>query len=316
MPARSSRSFVAIALVATLLTYPTAPRTAGLARVYQWTDAGGVRHYGDRPPPAGGKTAAARQVRVIPVAVDASPIAGLHTRNIAQGVQAVVDNLIDGPIEVSVGLGDSVNVRSEPSLPATAVVPARGSAVLASIVSRDPTSGSQLQLTLDAIPGDPRARAQDVEYLLPLKGAPLRIDQNFGGSFSHNDDQNRFALDFAAPVGTLVQAARDGVVMQVESDFSRAGLNRERDGGRANLLRILHDDGSMAVYAHIRAGGVLVRAGQRVRAGQPIALTGNTGFSTGPHLHFAVQVNRGMHLESIRFRMRGPDGPMRLQGNP
>jgi len=103
-------------------------------------------------------------------------------------------------------------------------------------------------------------------------------------------------------------------VMQVESDFEKAGLNRERYGGRANFVRILHDDGSMALYAHLKSEGVLVRVGQRVRAGQPIGLSGNTGFTTGPHLHFAVQINRGMKLESIPFRMQGPAGPLRISG--
>lgn len=301
---------------AVLLCCP--PRLASAAaHVYQWTDAQGVRHYGDRAPPQGAGNAAPRRVNAIAMPVRASPIAALRTRNLAQGgVQAVVDNRISGPVEVSLGLGESTNVRSDPSLPARAVIPGGSSAVVASIVSLDPASGSFLQLTLDAVPGDPAARPQDVEYLLPVQGAPLRIDQTFGGSFSHTDDQNRFALDLATPIGTTVVAGRDGVVMQVESDFSSPGLRRERDGGRANLVRILHDDGSMAVYAHLKSEGVLVRAGQRVRTGQQIGLSGNTGFSTGPHLHFAVQVNRGMKLESIRFRMRGPAGPLRLQGIP
>ncbi len=104
--------------------------------------------------------------------------------------------------------------------------------------------------------------------------------------------------------------ARDGVVMQVESDFDKAGLNLEKFGGRANFVRILHDDGTMALYAHLQEGGVLVHVGQRVLAGQQIGLSGNTGFTTGPHLHFAVQVNRGMQLESIAFRMRGPAGAL------
>ena len=102
--------------------------------------------------------------------------------------------------------------------------------------------------------------------------------------------------------------------MQVENDFAKAGLNRERYGGRANFIRILHEDGTMALYAHLREEGALVRVGQRVRGGQQIGLSGNTGFTTGPHLHFVIQVNRGMKLESLPFRMRGPAGPLRIAG--
>jgi murein DD-endopeptidase MepM/ murein hydrolase activator NlpD len=109
-------------------------------------------------------------------------------------------------------------------------------------------------------------------------------------------------------------AARGGVVMQVESDFDKAGLNLEKYGGRANFVRILHDDGTMGLYAHLDLDGVLVRVGQRVRTGQQIGRSGNTGFTTGPHLHFAVQVNRGMRLLSIPFRMSGPQGPLRIAG--
>ena len=149
---------------------------------------------------------------------------------------------------------------------------------------------------------------------MPLQQRSVRVDQGLGGGFCHNDPQNRYAVDFAADIGTPVLAAREGIVMQVENDFAKAGLNRERYGGRANFIRILHDDGTMALYAHLREEGALVRVGQRVRAGQQIGLSGNTGFTTGPHLHFVGQVNRGMKLESLPFRMRGPGGPLRIAG--
>jgi murein DD-endopeptidase MepM/ murein hydrolase activator NlpD len=58
---------------------------------------------------------------------------------------------------------------------------------------------------------------------------------------------------------------------------------------------------------------VYVRVGERVGVGQQIGASGNTGYSSGPHLHFAVQVNRGMRLASIPFRMVGPDGFLGLQ---
>jgi murein DD-endopeptidase MepM/ murein hydrolase activator NlpD len=140
----------------------------------------------------------------------------------------------------------------------------------------------------------------------------VRVAQGFGGAWSHDDEQNHYAVDFVAPIGTPVFAARDGTVMQVESDFDKAGLNAEKYGGRANYVRIVHDDGTMALYAHLREGGVLVRVGQRVAKGQQIGLSGNTGFTSGPHLHFAVQVNRDMRLVSIPFRMFGPQGILRF----
>ncbi|HET6434924.1 MAG TPA: M23 family metallopeptidase, partial [Xanthomonadaceae bacterium] len=190
-------------------------------------------------------------------------------------------------------------------LPAEAVVPARGSALVARIGAVNPAAPGELELRLDAIPGDPRAAPQDVVYALPLPQRAPRVDQGYGGRFSHSDPQNRYAIDFAAEQGTPVLAARAGVVMQVESDFDKAGLDLEQYGGRANFVRIVHEDGTMAVYAHLQEDGVLVRPGQRVRTGQRIGTSGNTGFTTGPHLHFALQVNRGMRLESIPFRMQG-----------
>ena len=82
--------------------------------------------------------------------------------------------------------------------------------------------------------------------------------------------------------------------------------------GAANYIRVLHDDGSMALYGHLREAGVFVRAGDRVTLCQVIGESGNTGFSSGPHLHFVVQVNAGMRLESVPFRMIGPDGYLPL----
>lgn len=290
-----------IALLAALV-----PMQAG-AQVYRWVDRNGVVHYGDRQP---GNTAASR-VRVIPVAVEPSAIARLRVEPGDGEYLAWADNSLAGPIEVMLAFTRHSNVRGEPALPARATVPARGSVLVARLRSGDAAQPGMFELSLTGVPGNPSARPQDVEYLLPLRQSRSRVDQGFDGQFSHQDEQNRYALDFAADIGTPVLAARAGTVMQVESDFSKAGLKREKYGGRANFVRILHDDGTMALYAHLRADGALVRVGQRVAAGQQIGLSGNTGFTTGPHLHFAVQVNRGMRLLSIPFRMRGVAMPRR-----
>lgn len=290
-------------LVLAGLAVATSAPVADAAKVYRWTDRNGTRHYGDHVPDA-----PAAQVKVIRVAPEPTAIARLRLQNDGDLNLAWADNTLAGPIEVRLRVSRGA-IASDPALPARATVAARGSVVVAYLDASQ--SG---ELWLDALPGDPSARPRDVEYLLPLRQEALRIDQGYGGSFSHADPENRYAVDFAAAIGTPVQAARSGVVMQVESDFDKAGLKLEKYGGRANLIRILHEDGSMAVYAHLKTEGVLVRVGQHVRAGQQIGLSGNTGFTTGPHLHFVVQVNRGMRLESLPFRMAGADGPLRLAG--
>jgi murein DD-endopeptidase MepM/ murein hydrolase activator NlpD len=285
-----------------------ATMSAHAAKVYKWTDKKGITHYGDSAPDSPSAAVKSGSVKVIPVAAEPGAVARLRLETNNGRYLAFADNNLAGPIEVllqSRGGG----FDSDPPLPARATVPARGSTLVAVL---DGSRGGEL--LMDSLPGDPSARPRDYEYLLPLQQRGFRIDQGFGGGFSHNDSQNRYAVDFAADIGTPVLAAREGVVMQVENDFAKAGLNRERYGGRANFIRILHDDGTMALYAHLREEGALVRVGQRVRVGQQIGLSGNTGFTTGPHLHFVIQVNRGMKLESLPFRMRGPAGPLRIAG--
>jgi murein DD-endopeptidase MepM/ murein hydrolase activator NlpD len=103
--------------------------------------------------------------------------------------------------------------------------------------------------------------------------------------FSHKDER---ALDFKVKNGTKICAAREGIVSSVREDSDKGGLKDENisDG---NYVIIKHDDGSMAHYWHLQKDGVLVNIGDTVKAGQPIGLSGNTGYSAFPHLHFEVQ---------------------------
>jgi len=218
------------------------------------------------------------------------------------------DNALAGPIEVMLRASGGTTLPSDPPLPARAGVPAAGSALVARLRLPSGRSG-EWPLSLSGVPGSSNARPRDIEYALPLHQRENRIDQGFEGRFSHDDEQNRYALDFAADIGTPVVAARAGTVMQVEYGFRASGRSFGEYASRANFIRVLHDDGTMALYAHLAPDGVLVRQGQQVRAGQRIGLSGNTGYSTAPHLHFALQVNRGMRLVSIPFRMHGVAAP-------
>ena len=291
------------ALAAVLvLALPAAGAVAG-TQVLRWTDGRGQTHYTDRvegPLPAD----------AVRLDIDTGPAAVARLRIVpdASGVQAWVDNLLAGPIEVMLHAEAGDPLASDPPLPARGTVPAQSAGLLARIARGNP------RLRVSAVPGTPNARPRDVEYAWPLGTPGLRIQQAWGGQFSHADAENRHAVDFAAPVGTPVLAARDGVVMQTEAGFGDAAPGEDEQAleSRANFIRILHDDGTMALYAHLQRGGVLARPGQRVRRGDAIGRSGNTGRSTAPHLHFVVQANRGMRLESVPFRMFGPQGILRF----
>lgn len=149
-------------------------------------------------------------------------------------------------------------------------------------------------------------------YRLPFDATRFTVGQAPEGRFSHRDAENRFAVDFTLPEGTPVLAARAGRVIDLQAGFSGNGLDPQRDRLRANYVRIRHADGSIAVYAHLLQDGVRVRTHQWVEAGQTIALSGNTGFSTAPHLHFAVQHLQGERLVSIPVQFDTPRGRLHL----
>ena len=69
----------------------------------------------------------------------------------------------------------------------------------------------------------------------------------------------------------------------------------------------------MAVYGHLLQHSIGVKPGQWLPAGAVIAQSGNSGYSHGPHLHFAIQINTGMQLQSVPFRMRDGDGSVLVE---
>lgn len=296
------RGAIAWLALGLLLAAPLAAK-----RIYKYVDADGIVHYTDRKPET------EHPVEAIPVRVDPARIVRMRVVDHGEARRVLVFNELAGPVQVALSFAEATNIGSEPTLPLRRVLPGETEVELASLHPLAPGRAS-FRLALNATPGDPAARAEDVTYALPLGPGRWRIDQGFGGSFSHTDPQSLHAIDINVPEGTPVLAARGGVVMHVEDDFEGAGLDREKFAGRANHVRILHSDGTMAVYAHLQPETVRVRQGQRVSVGQRLGASGNTGFSTGPHLHFAIQVNRGMVLESIPFRMAGPNGPIRIPG--
>ena len=129
------------------------------------------------------------------------------------------------------------------------------------------------------------------------------------GGPTHREMNSRHAIDLAVAEGTPVLAARAGTVVFLESRYFESGMDRSRYLSRSNQVRILHADGSMASYAHLFPASIDVEPGQQVEVGHRIGLSGNTGYSSGPHLHFVVMVHRDMQMVSVPFRMRGLPPP-------
>ncbi len=124
------------------------------------------------------------------------------------------------------------------------------------------------------------------EYLLPFEeGTSYRLTQGYNGSRTHQGDN---ALDFTMDEGTTILAARAGEVVRIKED-SNQGCGSRRCNDMGNYVTILHEDGTYADYLHLQFEGVTVELGDKVEAGDPIALSGNTGWSTGAHLHFIVR---------------------------
>jgi murein DD-endopeptidase MepM/ murein hydrolase activator NlpD len=142
-------------------------------------------------------------------------------------------------------------------------------------------------------------------YAMPFGGErPRLLFQGINGGITHFGTQ-RFAFDFNMPIGTPVLAAREGVVVRVVDGFPEGAFDKTlRD--KANGVVIAHADSTMAFYGHL-SPGVLVSVGQRVVQGQRLGLSGNSGYSTGPHLHFHVGKISG-EIEGATIPIRFDDG--------
>lgn len=141
----------------------------------------------------------------------------------------------------------------------------------------------------------------DFVYRYPLREDDRRVVQGFNGRYSHQG-ASQYAIDFAVPVGTPVFAARGGQVIDLEESFDRGGPS-EKFAKYANYVVILHDDGTTGEYYHLKKNGVLVERAEQIEQGQLIALSGDTGFSSLPHLHFGVYkaLPQGKY-QSVKFK--------------
>lgn len=143
---------------------------------------------------------------------------------------------------------------------------------------------------------------------------------NFGG-LSHNDPKDprpNYAFDFNLADGELVVASRTGKVLSIQDKFGRGGKNS--DPNKVNYVLIDHKDGTSALYLHLQKDSIVVQEGEEVAQGQVIGRADSSGYVTGAHLHFQVQITpkevwydlskgfkRGWYTQSIQISFSDAD---------
>ncbi len=221
---------------------------------------------------------------------------GVRIRKVTSGeyVTLIVENLREHDVTVALTIV-AQNVRVMRITPKTASYSGLSQTEAVRLCAANPERPWRWRYQFTWIKGRLNARHdRDTLYLLPFeKGRSFRVTQSYGGRLTHRD-HDKYAVDFGMPEGTNVCAARDGVVVDL-MESSEAGGPDKKYKDEANFVSIAHDDGTIGEYLHLQCDGVLVEIGGKVKAGQPIALSGSTGYSTVPHLHFGVYSPRDIH---------------------
>lgn len=139
---------------------------------------------------------------------------------------------------------------------------------------------------------------ENYPYFLPYKtNTSYKVHQGYNGRFSH---KSKNALDFNLPLSTGVHAIREGIVVKIEEKNTKS-CKKPSCVKYGNFILIHHSDGTFASYVHLKKNGAIVNKGDQIEKGQLIGYSGNTGWSSGPHLHLQVhqqKINKRITLKT------------------
>jgi len=281
------------ALVCSLLACGAA---AGAA--YRYKDSSGQWVYTDRPPPPGQASQSVSLGRGGGPALKMT----VEPRSTESGVALVAINQCQCIAEFAV----KAKTPAGEKLGRGTLSP-QSEKVLLDVAAVD--GPAEIRYEYGYVVGEPGAQHRPAEpYRAPFALAQrFQVTQAPPDAVTHVEPSSRNAVDIAMPVGTAIHAAREGVVINVAARHFRSGLSPQ-NMDEANFVQILHEDGTHAIYAHLQLDTVRVKIGQRVARGEYVANSGNTGFSSGPHLHFVVLRNVGLRSESVPIAFAGPGG--------
>ena len=279
--------------------------TATGQKLFKYKDANGVWVYTDRQPESAQPYEQSKLERRFE-----PPEVRLFQREDDAGVALIARNTFFAPMQLAYRLSRLQNVAPDTARDGFKVLPPRSEVQVLDVGRAVPGQETSFQYEFQFLPGEPGAEHRPLQpYRLPYAlSTTVAVSQAFPETTTHGDPGSQYAIDFVMPVGTHVFAARDGIVIEVASDFFESGTDVKVNGPRANIVRVLHDDGTMSLYGHLNWNTIRVVPGQHVARGEYLADSGNTGFTTGPHLHFVVQRNRGGALVSLPIEFAGAGG--------
>jgi len=219
---------------------------------------------------------------------------------------AVNDCLCSATFQVSIAHSGFSSIADGSHIQAT-LAPGTRQTLLSS--TRAGVDDGELRYVWKVALGSPDAvHNPTLPYRVPFGvGSTFVISQAYPVRVTHTTAESEYAVDIALPDETPVYAARDGVVINTRHDSYR-GAPAPVMLDQANFIEILHSDGTIAVYAHLHWDSIRVRVGEHVARGQYLANSGNTGFTSGPHLHFAVIRNAGLEDVSVPIQFAGIAG--------